>query len=97
MHNVVLSPIDTEKLINRIAEKTVELISKQKFSNSRTKTQDDPLKNFVEKSEAMDILGVSSATLYRWEQKGKIQSYGIGTKRYYKRTELESAITAIKK
>jgi hypothetical protein len=47
----------------------------------------------VIRKEALELLSTTPATLWRWEKQGKIKSYGIGGKRYYKRTELLEALT----
>lgn len=39
----------------------------------------------------------SGATLWNWENQGKLTSYGVGGKRFYKRSELENLIQPVKK
>jgi len=56
----------------------------------------DPLDDLIPKSEVRGKFA-SSSTLWKWEKEGKIQSYGIGGKRYYKRSELMEALTKLKK
>lgn len=58
--------------------------------------QDELFSEFIPKSAVRGKIA-SSSTLWQWEQKGKIKSYGIGGKRFYKRSELESLIQPIKK
>lgn len=91
MENIILSPIDTDILIHRIAERTVELLK-------RVKNQPEPPKpdELLTRSEALELLKISSATLWQWEQKNKIQSYGIGGKKYFKRSEILNSLTAKK-
>ena len=43
-------------------------------------------------NEACEFLGVTRPTLWRWEKTGKVKSYGIEGKRFYKRTELMEAL-----
>ena len=38
----------------------------------------------------------SPSTLWHWEKAGKLQSYGIGGKRYYKREDIENLFQPIK-
>ncbi|WP_417861483.1 helix-turn-helix domain-containing protein [Winogradskyella sediminis] len=34
------------------------------------------------------LLGISKVTLWNWQKSGKIKSYGIGAKRFYKKAEI---------
>lgn len=52
---------------------------------------------FIPKSEVLELLGITSVTLWRWERQGIITSYGIGGKRYFKRFDVEQLFTKIKK
>lgn len=49
--------------------------------------------DLITRKEAIKLLSTTPATLWRWEKHGKIKSYGIEGKRYYKRTELLEALT----
>lgn len=89
MNNVLLSSIDTQTLVNLIAERTVELLESRK-SETTQQEEEEELKT---PKEASKLLRVSMATLWRWEKKGKIKCYGIGGKRYYKRSELVESLT----
>ncbi len=93
MHNLVLSPIDPEKLIDSISEKVTANILKA--VRTPLPPPDDPLNDLIPKSEVRGKLA-SSSSLWKWEKAGKIQSYGIGGKRFYKRSELMAALTKIK-
>ncbi|MBS1549448.1 MAG: DNA-binding protein [Bacteroidetes bacterium] len=53
------------------------------------------LSDYVSKTEVRGKLA-SSSTLWHWEKAGKLQSYGIGGKRYYKRADIENLFTPIK-
>lgn len=86
MENILLSPIDADILIHRIAEKTVELLKKN------TKEKNALPEEFISRKQALEFLKVTSATLWRWEKDGKVKSHGIGSKRYYKRSELEDSL-----
>lgn len=46
--------------------------------------------------EAAELLKISTVTLWDWTNKGKIQSYGLGNKVFYKKSELLSSIKPIK-
>lgn len=46
----------------------------------------------LSRSETAKLLKVNLSTLYLWTKKGKLKSYGISGKVYYKRSEIESAL-----
>ncbi|MEE1897972.1 helix-turn-helix domain-containing protein [Flavobacterium rakeshii] len=48
------------------------------------------------REEACKLLSVDQSTLWSWTKKGKITAYGIGHRRYYKRSELLEALSSIK-
>ena len=56
------------------------------------KTEQPQGKEVLSYNEACEFLGVARPTLWRWEKIGKIKSYGIEGKRFYKRTELMEAL-----
>lgn len=89
MNNVVLSPIDTESLINQIAERTANLIESRKSEQPEKFTDETDL---LTPKETAKLLKISIPTLWRWEQKGKVKCYGIGGKRYYKRNEVVESL-----
>ena len=69
----------------------------QAESNEKEHSQqpDELFSEFVPKGEVRGKFA-SSSTLWQWEKKGKLRSYGIGGKRFYKRSELEDLIQPIK-
>lgn len=96
MSNIVLTQLDADILIHRIAERTAKLLSEQHPKPQQPITTKDPLDDLIPKSEVRGKFA-SASTLWKWEKEGKIQSYGIGGKRYYKRSELMEALTKLKK
>lgn len=94
MNNVVLSPIAPEKLIDLISQRVTADILKALDTEQAT-PKEDPLNDYIERKEVVGKLA-SASTLWKWEKAGKLQSYGIGGKRYYKRSEIEGAFTKMK-
>ena len=87
MEKLLLSPINTDTLIERIAQRTAELLINQ--TPQRQEIEQDEL---LTRTEAMQFLKITTATLWRYEKKGKITSHGIGGKRYFKKSELEQSL-----
>lgn len=44
------------------------------------------------REQTADLLQVDLSTLWHWTRKGKLKSYGIGNRVYYKRTEIEASL-----
>lgn len=87
MSNFVLSPIDTDILISRIAKETATLIQA-----SQTTTQVNPQDDLITPLEACEILKCSLVSLWRYEKKGRVKPYGIVGKKYFKRSEILQSI-----
>lgn len=85
MENLVLSPINTDTLIERIAHRTVEILRLEPNTISEPE-------ELLSREQTLNYLGVCSATLWRYERGGKIQSYGIGGKRYFKKSEIDASL-----
>ena len=49
------------------------------------------------RSETCKFLQIDSSTLWHWTNKGKVIAYGIGNRRYYKKSELLKSLTPLKK
>lgn len=78
-------------------EQLAELISEgvksqiQDLKNELTsKNANDEL---LTREETCKLLKINSSTLWDWTNKGKVRAYGIGNRRYYKRSELIEALT----
>ena len=86
MQELVLSPIEIGNLIDRIATRTAEIIQ------SRQTTAPDPANDLITPKEACELLQCTPVTLWRWEKKGRIQPFGIGGKKFFKKSELLQSI-----
>jgi hypothetical protein len=47
---------------------------------------------FLTRNEVRSLLKVDLSTIHNWTKKGKLKSYGISGRVYYKRSEVEQAI-----
>lgn len=59
-------------------------------------TKDDN-EELLTREETCKFLKIDSSTLWAWTNKGKVIAYGIGARRYYKRSELLQCLTLLKK
>jgi len=83
--------ITTNELAKLINQKVSDNLNqfKKEFLN---KEADDEL---LTREQTADFLQVDVSTLYLWVKKGKIKAYGIGKRRYFKRSELLESLTPI--
>ena len=51
-----------------------------------------PNGKIISRSEAMDILKISSSTIWRWSNENKLQSYKIGQRVYFLHDELVESL-----
>ena len=49
------------------------------------------------REQTCELLHVDSSTLWAWTNKGKLRCYGIGARRYYKKSELMESLIVLKK
>lgn len=49
------------------------------------------------KKQVCELLQITLTTLWRWEKNGKIETYGIGKNRYYKKAEILDLLTLVKR
>jgi hypothetical protein len=94
MHNLVLSPIDPEKLISSISDRVTANVLNAVKNASQKVSEEDVL---LTREETCKFLSIDSSTLWAWTNKGKVKAYGIANRRYYKRSELLECLTPLKK
>jgi transcriptional regulator with PAS, ATPase and Fis domain len=92
-HAILLQELSVEKLQlligtsvkNGILELQKEII---------TKNLNEEL---LSREETCKFLKIDSSTLWAWTKKGKVKAHGIGSRRYYKRSQLLESLTLLKK
>lgn len=85
-----LSVEQLQQLIGTSVKNGIQELQKE----IQTKESNEEL---LTREEACQFLKVDSSTLWAWSNQGKIKSYGIGARRYYKRSELMESLTLLKK
>src|SRR5690554_1525220 len=85
MHNLVLSPIDPEKLITDISERVTANILKAVQNNNPTTEQAEQLLTI---QEAAEFLSLAVPTMYSKVSKGELPVMKQGKRLYFSRTEL---------
>ena len=89
--NIILSPVPLDDLVAMITAKVAETISQQ-----QQKQQEERL---LSPSEACQVFkpAVTRQTIHSWQAAGHLQRHIIGTKVYYKLSELLAAGTTLGK
>lgn len=91
-NNVQFVQITADELANLINEQLQKNLSEFK-KEFLSKEADDEL---LTRDQTAEFLQVDVSTLYLWAKKGKIKPYGIGKRRYFKRSELIACLTQVK-
>jgi hypothetical protein len=76
-----------EGIIEKVAERLFYKII-DKLNNSKTNSEE----TLLLPDEACEFLRIKNSTLWRWVQSGTVNQYGLKGKRYYKKSELVSAL-----
>jgi Helix-turn-helix domain len=79
-----------EQLIGTTVKKSISELHKE----LETKNYNEEL---LSRAETCKFLKIDSSTLWSWTNMGKVFAYGIGARRYYKRSELMECLTLLKK
>jgi len=92
-NSIILKELTVEQLQQLIgATVKNEIIDLQKELQTKFNTEE-----LLTREEACRFLSIDSSTLWAWTNKKKINAYGIGARRYYKRSELMECLTLLKK
>ena len=68
---------------------------KQEFDDLKTHFQPIEPTEYLTRTEVAQMLKINITTLWNWTKKGRLKSYGIGARVYYKRKEIENAIVLL--
>jgi len=92
-NNIILQDLSVDELQELIGSTVkTNLAELQKELNSKEFTEE-----LLTREETCKFLKIDSSTLWSWTNKGKVKAYGIGSRRYYKRSELMESLTLLKK
>ena len=89
--SILLHCITPEELKQIIIEAIREEL---KEVNKQPEEKDS--EGLLSRKETCEFLKISLTTLWHWTNKGKIDSYGIGNKRYYKKVDVLNSLVHLK-
>ena len=81
------------QFISTNPEELSELISNQIAEHLKALKESIPHpEQLLTREQTAELLQVDLSTLWHWSKKGKLKSYGISNRVYYKRSEIEKAL-----
>ena len=88
--------METVQFIQTSPQQLAELID-EKFRESLEDFRKELLlkergDEILTRQQACEFLQIEQTTLYHWTKAGKVICYGIGNRRYYKRSELVASL-----
>ncbi len=92
MQQVQFIQVTPEQLQNAILEGVKQQLQELK-KEFQPKTPDE----YLTRNEVKELLKIDLSSVHNWTKKGKLKSYGICHRVYYKRSEVESAIIPLNK
>lgn len=87
------------QFIQTTPEQLVELIKegvKNQLDEFKKTFQSPETDVLMTRAQACEFLQIDSSTLWHWTNKGKVISYGIANRRYYKKAELIECLIPLK-
>ncbi|MCA0933092.1 helix-turn-helix domain-containing protein [Lutimonas saemankumensis] len=94
MRNSILLQEITPNQLSELIDKSIKVHFDQFKKELQKKDFEDEL---LSRAETSKLLKIDLSTLWHWTNKGKVKAYGIGNKRYYKRSEIIECIKLLKK
>ncbi|MCG8247704.1 DNA-binding protein [Tenacibaculum finnmarkense] len=79
---IILEGITSADLVSQLAKSVKELLT----NKETTPTEQAP--DFWTRQQTADFLSVSLVTLFNWNKKGILKTYRVGTKVFYKKSEV---------
>jgi excisionase family DNA binding protein len=80
---------EIKNLIDSLNELKLEV---SKFRNANSISCNDDL---MSRQEVANFLKIDLSTLHHWTKKGKLKSYGLGKRIYFKKSEINLALVEI--
>lgn len=87
LHNV--TPKDLSVLLEEIVT--------NKFNNFKKHFEPRTPTELLTRHEVAKLFKVDISTIFNWTKRGEIQSYSVGSRIYYKRSEIENSLIKLKK
>ena len=83
-----ISPEELRQIIKEVIREELLEVGKQ--------LEEKDSEVLMSRQETFEFLKINTSTLWRWTKNGKIDSYGIGNRRYYKKADVLNSLVLLK-
>ena len=90
-NSVLIEKVSQAQLIDAINQAVQDQFEELKQELHKVRDQEE----LLTRKEAANLLKIDSSTLWHWTKKGKLPSYGIGNRVYYKRSEIMESLVRV--
>jgi len=87
---ILFSGTNSQEFKNEILEGV-----KKHLQDLLSQQKEKETSDYLTRQQVAEMLSIDLSTLHNWTKKGKITSYGIGNRVYYKRSEIENAFVKL--
>ncbi len=74
----------------------IKEVIKEELLEVRKQLEKKDSEVLLTRQETIDFLKIDSSTLWSWTNTGKIDCYGIGNRRYYKKVDVLNSLVLLK-
>jgi excisionase family DNA binding protein len=85
-NSTLIHDVTPEQITSLFAALQIQLTELKQNFEPKTPTE------YLTRSEVAEMLKCDLSTIHNWTKKGKLMPYGIGSRVYYKRHEVESVL-----
>ena len=82
-----------KQIFTNISEDRFKDLIREVIQDEITRLNHTEAEDLIKAKEACEYLKVSKVTLYKWLKQDKIIGYYLGTRLFFKKSELEMALT----
>ena len=92
MEKLILLHCITTKELKKIVKEVIQ----EELLEVRKQLEEKDSEVLMSRQETIDFLKIDSSTLWSWTNKGKIDCYGIGNRRYFKKADVLNSLVLLK-
>ena len=81
-----------KQIFTNISEDNLKELIREVMRDEITRMSHTEVEDLIKAKEACEYLKVSKVTLYKWLKQGRIIGYYLGTRLFFKMSELENAL-----
>lgn len=85
---IQITEVSVDELADKVADKL--LLKIKSYLDVLSNKENDV---YLTRQETTDFLKINATTLWHWTNKGKVNSYGLGNRRYYNKQEIIYVVT----